>query len=187
MRKRPTIDESNLWAELHAFLGRWRTATLATTDDQGSPHAADVWYAHEPQLRLVFLSSPDSAHVRHLRARPRAAVSVHAETADPLRIHGVQMRGRCAVLDAPPGMGGTEAEDAAWRLYTKKYPFVEHEAFRGLLALQRFVRFVPDWARWIDNRRGFGFKIEMELEIEPPRGSIDGPESNNSLPSRRCT
>ena len=157
------MDDSTFRAELHAFLGRWRTATLATADDQGSPHAADVWYAHDAELWFVFLSSPDSAHVRHLRARPRAGLTVHAETADPLGIHGVQMHGRCTVLDTPPATSGTQAGRAAWRLYAEKHPFVEQEPFRSLIALQRFVRFAPDWVRWIDNRRGFGFRIERSL------------------------
>jgi len=161
--ERVAMDDTQFWAELDGFLGRWRTASLATVDDCGSPHGANVWYAHDVRLRLVFASSADSAHLRHIQARPRAAVTICAETADPLAICGIQMHGRCAVLGMQAAAAGEDGLPAAWRLYFSKYPFAEREPFRSVLAGQRLVRFAPDWVRWIDNRRGFGFRMEREI------------------------
>ena len=88
-------------------------------------------------------------------------MTVYAHDDRPQCIHGVQMRGRVArVTDA-------ESWNRAWELYTAKFPFVAaHPEFKEMIERQAFYRFVPGWIRWIDNRKGFGWKVEQKITAE---------------------
>ena len=146
--------------EVELFLATCRTATLATVDAAGHPHAANVQVAHDAGWRLHWVSSPDSAHSRHLANRPAAAMTLYAHRDEPELIHGLQLHGR---VD-PPVAASDAAWERLWSLYAGKYPFVEADPqMRAAATRQRFYIFRPSWLRWIDNRRGFGFKIEKRL------------------------
>ena len=147
--------------EVAAFLAEHRTAGLATADADGTPHAANVQYAFDPaDFSLWWVSSPGSLHSRHLLARPACAVTVYAPVDDRTQIHGVQMHGR---VDPP-----LQLTDAGWaeafERYADRFPFVRDDAkMRAAVESQALYRFAPTWLRWIDNRRGFGFKAEAEF------------------------
>lgn len=162
-------------AEIATFLATCRTASLATVDPGGSPCNANVQYAGGLSGRpfdLLWLSSPSSEHSRNiepvippegddgLTAGPQdpraidAAVTIYGHLDDPESIHGVQMRG--AARGMPLDLKSPEA-----RAYAGKYPFVLEPRFEPILASQRLYRFRPNWLRWIDNRRGFGWRIEV--------------------------
>ena len=64
-------DESiDILQESASLLSDCRTASLATVDDDGRPHAANIQYVHDERLRLYFVSSEDAAHSQHAAARP---------------------------------------------------------------------------------------------------------------------
>ena len=149
----------DLRSQIDAFLGRCRTASLATVGGDGRPHAANVQFVHDADLRLCWVSPPDAAHSRHIERLGRAAATVYAHAdADPATIHGVQLHGVAAPLPA-------DGDDVvgARALYVAKYPFVDEPPFSAMLDALRFYRLAPDWIRWIDNRRGFGWKAELTL------------------------
>jgi uncharacterized protein YhbP (UPF0306 family) len=151
------IDASTR-AQIQALLEQSRTASLATVDDDGRPHAANVQFAVDEALSLYFVSSPRSAHGRHTAVRREVAITVYShDDTQPAQLRGLQMHGRCQMLTA------TEDWDRAWRLYSARFPFVAGEPFASLVKLQAFFRVTPTWVRWIDNRSGFGFKVEGEL------------------------
>lgn len=147
--------------EIELFLATCRTASLATVDDNGQPHAANIQYAHSANWRLHWISSPTSAHSQHLAANPRAAVTIYAHQDTPELIHGLQLRGRVDHIisrDQPDW-------DRVWDVYTAKFPFVNSvPKMRAAAENQYFYVFRPTWLRWIDNRKGFGWKIEKGLE-----------------------
>ncbi len=152
--------------EVEIFLAVCRTASLATVDDDGAPHNANVQFAHgsiggqaSAPFDLWWVSSPTSAHSRHLTARPRAAVTVYAHADAPDQIRGIQARGTVTPALTP----GDAAYPAALRRYAAKYPFVDTPPFDAAVARQGLYRFRPQWIRWIDNRRGFGWKVERTL------------------------
>ena len=149
-------DELALDQEIQLFLAACRTASLATVDDQGRPCAANVQYVSDEGWRLYWVSGESTAHSVNLTARTEAAVTVYAHLDEPESIHGVQLRGQAQAI------GGVDAERAL-RLYTAKYPFVAESPYRDKVLAQRFYRFTPAWMRWIDNRRGFGWKVEKDL------------------------
>ncbi|MEM8739518.1 MAG: pyridoxamine 5'-phosphate oxidase family protein [Planctomycetota bacterium] len=149
--------------EIELFLATCRTASLATVSPDGQPHAANVQYAHDSGWCLNWISSPAAAHSRHLDANPRGAVTVYAHQDVPELIHGVQMHGKVDLVIAH----GQAEWHRIWDLYTAKYDFVNSlPQMRTAAEKQKFYRFRPTWVRWIDNRRGFGWKVEKTLAVE---------------------
>jgi len=156
----PDID---LMQTVTRFLDGTRTASLATVDDTGRPHAANVQFVRGNELTLYWVSSPDSEHSQHLAQRSDVALTVYAHDDTAANIHGLQMRGRASLLP------DDEALNTAWDLYTRKYPVVTTmPQVREMVeeGRQRFYRVEPTWLRWIDNRRGFGWKAEMDLAAD---------------------
>lgn len=143
--------------QITAFLEAHRTAALATVDADGRPHAANVQYVSDDGLNLYWVSSPGSEHSLHLADRPDAALTVYAHVDAPDQIHGVQMHGRAEVLS------DTAAVTLVRALYEATYPFAAEPPYRDAVAAQSFYRFQPTWLRWIDNRQGFGWKMERKL------------------------
>jgi uncharacterized protein YhbP (UPF0306 family) len=131
------------------------TMTLATTGLGGESHAAAVYFAADPDLRLYFFSDPQSQHGRDLSAEPRAAVSFYPPTQDWQDIRGVQMRGEVRLLEAGPEW------QAGWLEYVTKFPFVRE--LKAVVAQNSMYVFTPSWVRLVDNTRGFGFKQEWTL------------------------
>lgn len=154
--------------EVATFLALCRTASLATADEQGLPHAANVQYALLNSFELVWLSSPKSVHSQHLalalnpqvESRQQAAITVYAHLDDPPNIHGVQMHGNVSIYDIPtPSDDDHERPNfLLWQTYVNRFPFVIEPPFNRALESQMLYHFQPSWVRWIDNRRGFGFK-----------------------------
>ncbi len=142
--------------QIAMFLALCRTATLATVDRAGLPCAANIQYASDDAWRLYWVSSATSAHSLNLHDQPQSAMTIYSHQDLPEMIHGLQMRGTAQVL---------RADDAAQAitLYTRKYPFVAQPPYRDALAKQSVYRFTPSWLRWVDNRRGFGFKRELTI------------------------
>lgn len=154
-------DAPTLNQEIDLFLATCRTASLATVNADGQPHAANVQYAHDAGWCLHWVSSPGSEHSRHLAANPRAAVTIYAHRDEPELIHGLQLHGR---VDQVTAHGQDEWHDV-WERYTAKFAFVNSmPQLRVAAEKQRFYRFRPTWLRWIDNRKGFGWKVEKTLE-----------------------
>jgi uncharacterized protein YhbP (UPF0306 family) len=147
--------------DIAQFLAAARTLSLATVDDQGRAHAANVWYAQDEACRLYFISSPAAAHSRHLARHPHVAATIYYHTDRANQIHGLQLHGRCTSLS------DAAEERRALELFSAKFPQVLLDVPAAeRLKTDHFYRLDPTWLRWIDNRRGFGFKAEWEPESE---------------------
>ena len=131
--------------------------TLATrdpADTNAPPHCAPLFYAVQAATEngapaLLFTSSPESVHSRHIGGGPRevgGAIYLETETVGELR--GAQLRGVVHELASD-----SEAETAARARYLERHPVAE-----GVLAegRHRLYRFVLTWAKLTDNRLGFG-------------------------------
>ena len=156
----PMPDEPiDILREAAALLAECRTASLATVDEQDRPHAANIQYVHDDRLRLYFVSSEDAAHSRHIETNPTVALTVyHHDDQDPANIHGLQLHGR-----AQPITDQAERRRVL-ALYTARFPFITTDpALRAAVEMQTFYRFTPTWVRLIDNRRGFGWKVEIDM------------------------
>ncbi len=128
--------------------------TLATLDPNGAPRATPLFFASD-ELALIFLSDPSSQHSHNLQADPRCAASLYPAITDWRELRGLQMRGRARHL--------TEAEAPhALELYLRRFPFAADLAAAVEGAAP--YRFQPSWIRRIDNRQGFGFQQEWQLD-----------------------
>ena len=155
---------SSVRDRLSEFLAAHSTLTLTTVGPDGAPAAAAVFYAHDADLNLYFLSEERTQHGQNLLADPRVAGTIQADGQDWRAIQGVQVRGR-----AEPARVGELARAAA--VYGRKYAFVaallvgasRPGALTGPLAQARFWVLRPAWFRLIDNTVQFGFKETLTL------------------------
>ncbi|MBS2966162.1 PPOX class F420-dependent oxidoreductase [Actinocrinis puniceicyclus] len=74
-----------------------RTGKLATASSVGAPHVAPVWFVLDGD-DLVFTTAETSVKGRHLRANPRAALTVDS---DEYPYHFVAVRGAVTLLVDP--------------------------------------------------------------------------------------
>ncbi len=146
--------EGNVNVEVFDLLSL-STLTLATTGEDGQPHAAAVYFVADDNLRLYFFSDPSSQHSQDIGRDPRAAVAVYPECHDWKDIRGLQMRGEVRLVLSPSEW------QAAWERYVAKFPFVSELA--QVVSQNALYVFIPSWLRWVDNRYGFGFKQEWSL------------------------
>jgi uncharacterized protein YhbP (UPF0306 family) len=134
------------------FIRRGNTLALATTGEDLCPRIAPLFYVADSDLRLYWFSKPSSEHSRNLRRHPAAAVTVFRQTDRWPEIQGAQMRGRVAMVRA-----GKRREQT---MQTFRERFALGPEFDAALAGHNLYCFTPEWLRWIDNTRGFGFKVE---------------------------
>ncbi|MEM6507798.1 MAG: pyridoxamine 5'-phosphate oxidase family protein [Planctomycetota bacterium] len=151
------MSELSVEQQIETFLAVCKTASLATVDAHGNPCAANIQYAHDNRWRLYWVSSMSSLHSVNLEQHPETAVTVYAHQDAPEQIHGLQLRGQAKMLE------GGRLEDIH-ALYAQKYPFVTGPPYDKAMKLQLFYCFTPSWLRWIDNRRGFGWKFEKSID-----------------------
>ena len=152
------MEDFDFDREIPEFLADCRTASLATVDPDGGPHAANVQYVHDGALKLYFVSSPESAHSRHIGDGGPVAVTIYARNDQPDQIRGVQVHGVCRPVHDETAM------NRVWELYVEKFAFAQTYPMRRTIESQQFYELTPHWMRWIDNRRGFGWKVERELD-----------------------
>lgn len=150
------MTELSIDQQIATFLAVCRTASLATVDTEGLPCAANVQYVNDDAWRLFWVSKAASAHSLNVTDKPQGAVTIYAHQDTPEMIHGLQIRGEVSRLE------GQAVQDAL-ALYTTKYPFVAGPPFAEVLQKQDFYCLTPMWLRWIDNRRGFGWKREIQF------------------------
>jgi PPOX class probable F420-dependent enzyme len=82
--------------ELDEFLSRPNPAVIATLQTDGTPHTAATWYIWENGRVLVNMDE-GRQRLQHLRADPRASITVLGENA---WYRHVTLRGRVASIDA---------------------------------------------------------------------------------------
>lgn len=127
------------------------------------PHAATVFYAVDDELRLIFLSSPTSAHGSHIGAGAPVAVTVAAHYDDWALIQGVQLWGTAHLLSGA-------AKAAAMAVYLRRFPFVWDMMKQPHLAkLIRDIgvyRVEPRRVAFTDNTTGVFGREVLELMVE---------------------
>ena len=109
-------EPSDLRARVARYLEAHHTMTVATSAGN-APHAAQVFYAVDDDLHLVFLSRPTSLHGQQIGEEALVAVTVGEEYDEWRSIQGVQLWGRAKRL-----AGAAKARALA--LYLRRFPFV---------------------------------------------------------------
>ena len=150
------MDRHRKQLELVAtLLNSETTLTVATATREGSASVAPLFYLPQEGMRLYWFSSALSEHGRNLRENPRAAVSVYHSTAEWEKIRGVQMRGAVSAV----------SDRALRRTIAKAYTerFQLGKLFEARMSRSTLYCFQPEWVRYIDNSRRFGFRFELSL------------------------
>jgi uncharacterized protein YhbP (UPF0306 family) len=167
MQDHGTPAAEGLRPRIAGLLGQHTTLTLATVGDDGLPAAAAMFYAHDADLNLYFLSEGRTRHGQNLTARPQVAGTIQADGQDWRTICGLQLRGRASLVPA------SDLAHAA-AVYGRKFAFVGAllagergpGALSGPLARARFWVLRPTWFRLVDNTVRFGFKEEWNRDSE---------------------
>jgi uncharacterized protein YhbP (UPF0306 family) len=157
-RQRPSLLNSEpITDDAAEFIRRGNTLALATTAGDLCPRIAPLFYVADSDLRLYWFSKPTSAHGRNLRRNPSAAVTVFRQTDRWPEIQGVQLRGEVRTVRA--------AERRESILHAFRERFGLGPEFDAALAGHTLYCFTPAWLRWIDNTRGFGYRVERDLAV----------------------
>ncbi len=145
---------------LDTFLAAQHVMSVATSGADG-PACAAVFYAPDADGSLLFVSDPASRHGARLAVDPACAAEVHVDARDWRAIRGAQLRGNASPV-------GEAARAAARERYLDRFPELREQLAdpAGAKMAERFAkasfyRFVPAWARLIDNARGFAARDEF--------------------------
>jgi uncharacterized protein YhbP (UPF0306 family) len=149
-------DPEEIRRQALAYLASHTVMTLATDGPEGL-WAAAVFYAHD-HFELIFLSAGHTRHGQNLAANPQAAATIQENYDDWPQIQGIQLAGAVRLLNG-------EERRAAISLYQEKYPFIKTAGLAIQAALKKvnWYRLMPQQFFFIDNRKGFGHRDEVEL------------------------
>jgi uncharacterized protein YhbP (UPF0306 family) len=141
-----------------ALLNEETTLSLATTREDGQACVAPLFYIVDKELSLYWLSSGSSLHSLNLSRNPRAAATVYRNVDSWKKIRGVQLRGTVYKV--------TEQERRSALVKTYCERFKLGRVLR--LALHHSVLYAlqPEFFRYIDNARSFGYKFELTRRPE---------------------
>lgn len=141
-----------------ALLGEETTVSLATMSKEGQACVAPLFYIHDEELTLYWLSSPGSEHSLNLERDCRAAATVYRSVENWRQIRGVQMRGEVSIIaDATQRTEWIEA-------YRRRFKI--GRLFGLLLSQSSVYAFKPEYLRFMDNARGLGCKFEAARQAE---------------------
>lgn len=141
-----------------ALLREETTLSLATSGDDREASVAPLFYIADKELSLYWLSSASSLHSLNLERNPRAAATVYRNAKRWREICGVQMRGVVSKVSEP------ERRAALVKAYCERFKL--GRVFRLALHTSVLYCLEPEFFRYIDNARGFGYKFELTLRAE---------------------
>jgi uncharacterized protein YhbP (UPF0306 family) len=141
-----------------ALLGAETTLSLATIGEDGQACVAPLFYMADEELKLYWLSSPGSEHSLNLERSCRAAATVYRSVENWRQIRGVQIRGEVSLV--------ADAKRRAEIIEAYRRRFKIGRVFSLLLRQSAVYAFKPEFLRFIDNARGFGFKFELARQAE---------------------
>jgi uncharacterized protein len=114
----PDHDSERLRAIARAILESTELCAMATLADDGRPHINTAYFAFDGagDMRLYFLSHPDSLHCRNIARRPEMAVAVF-DTRQPWGAPGKGLQ-----LFGTAGLATGEAASRAREAYAERFP-----------------------------------------------------------------
>lgn len=70
------VDQDNLKHSIDWITKAVPLCTLATVEKDGTPDICNAYYGVTPKLQIVIMTSPQTQHIKNLRAHSRVAVDV---------------------------------------------------------------------------------------------------------------
>lgn len=160
-RKNPTqADLSKARKKAIALIQSKRTMMLATCMDQ-TPWAAPVYYLYTDS-DFYFFSSPDALHTHQALSGSASAAAIYADGDQLDQIEGVQMSGSVTSVKSRIEKLTVTAR------YLTKFPLAKTllgdvDAAIDLSQKVHLYRFTPEKVYYMDNRSGFGQRLEIDL------------------------
>jgi len=128
-------DDAGVKQEMSAWLDSHWLMSLATVEQDGSPHVSGVVYRGK-EFDVYFLSRKESNKILNILREPRVSYTIWDPVQDIHQLKALQVRGRAEVLE------GDERAAAA--------PLFRLESLPDSYAV---VRIRPSIARWTDRTR----------------------------------
>jgi uncharacterized protein YhbP (UPF0306 family) len=141
-----------------ALLRDETTLSLATSGEDGEASVAPLFYVADEELSLHWLSSETSLHSLNLDRNPRAAATVYRNAKSWREICGVQLRGAVSKVTEP------ERRAALVKAYCARFKL--GRVFRLAIRQSTLYSLRPEFFRYIDNARGYGYKFELTRRPE---------------------
>jgi uncharacterized protein YhbP (UPF0306 family) len=159
----PDALTTHLRDELLSYLHSQTTMTLASCL-RGVPWAAAVFYASDA-FDLYFFSNSRSRHGVNMTGNSRVSAAIYGDCRDWRGIRGIQLEGRAEIIRS------AKLRSRSWRVYRKKFPFVDELFQEGVLAESlklklsgiELYRLRPDCVWYLDNSLGFGYRQQLQL------------------------
>ena len=134
--------------ELLNFIKSRHILTLATAIDN-IPYCANCFYAFQKSDQVfIFTSDPDTRHIKEAVQNNKVALSIYLDTKVVGKIRGIQITG---VLKKAEGSLLKNYKLS----YLKRFPY-------AAASLSDIWYVKPDFAKFTDNRLGFGTKLIWE-------------------------
>ena len=146
-------DAESQFESIAALLREESTLALATVDESGEPCIAPLFYIADEDLTLYWLSSPTALHSLNIERRSNAAATVYRHAMHWQQICGVQMRGRVTAITQRDRRG------ALIKQYRERFQL--GAVFRPAISRSILYAFQPDYFRYLDNSRRFGYRFEF--------------------------
>ena len=127
------------------------TLTLATHGKDGAGAAAVFYAIIKKSASLVFVSNPESEHIKNLEINKMCAATIQDDGQEWKEIKGLQLKGEI-----------NQANEKYWENYLRKYPYIRtNEELSKALEKVNLYEFRITWTRLIDNTKGFGNRTEI--------------------------
>jgi uncharacterized protein YhbP (UPF0306 family) len=140
---------------IRSMLRDQTTLFLATTSKEGVPRSTPLFFIADNDLNLYWFSSRSSLHSRHCQDSPEISVAISTDARTWRQIKGVQMQGHVSIV------ADRTLRKTVTAAYVKRFELGKFLS----LAIRRssLYRFTPQWLRYLDNSRRFGYKFEATL------------------------
>jgi len=138
--------------DISRFIQKHNTLTLATEKNHEIFAAALFYVPIDNGKSLVFVSNPKSEHIKNLKYNQKCAATIQENNLDWRNIKGIQLRGEIEI-----------AEEKYWENYLNKFKYItNNETLTNAMKKVNLYKLKIQWARFIDNSKGFGNKKEIE-------------------------
>ncbi len=150
------MGDTAVRTEALTYLQNHQVMTLATVGAEGV-WATAVFYVNDG-FDLYFLSAGHTRHGRNMGDRATIAAAIQEDYRDWQEIQGIQLEGEVVLV-------GGEERATAVTLYTQKYPFIGQADpdIQAALAKVNWYRLRPKRLYFIDNSKGLGHRVEVDL------------------------
>ena len=138
--------------EIKAFLQKHNTLTLATERNHEVFSAALFYVSVDNGKAVIFVSNPQSDHIKNLENSKKCAATIQENDLDWEKIKGIQIKGTIEL-----------AEEKYWEIYLNEFEYIsKSEKLKSAMKKVELYKLNIEWARFIDNTKGFGNKKEVQ-------------------------